>query len=195
MTGNILIDTLPDRLTVGGAPCAIYTDYRHYILLELLLADREASPAEKAEGALQLVYVRPPAPFEEAVDRLLWFYQCGRPVVPAAGVGTGNPARQRRIYDFEVDAPLIYAAFLTQYGLDLTEVSLHWWKFCALFQALEEGHEISKIMNYRAADLSKIQDKERRRFYARMQAQYRLPDPRCESEKAAAAGAIFGGMR
>ena len=46
---------------------------------------------------------------------------------------------------------------MEQYKIDLNSIKyLHWWKFKALFNNLNENIQFSKIMSYRAMDLSKI---------------------------------------
>ena len=197
------MDTLPLTVEVGGRDIPIYADFRTGILFELLVQDHEVSEAEKALAALELYYPENEVEFiaerlDEASERLIWFYSCGNP-----GKKTRSTGRQKqrpktsfakRIYDFNVDAPLIYAAFLAQYGVDLQEVEfLHWWKFCAMFDALTDNHEITKIMGYRAVELSDIKNKNEKNRLAKLQARYALPTIHTTEEKQQIAGAIFGG--
>lgn len=80
-----------------------------------------------------------------------------------------------RPYDFNVDAPLIYSAFMAQYGIDLGATEMHWHKFLYLFNGLNEEHKISKIIQYRIMDLSQIKDKEQKKFYRKMKQMHKLP--------------------
>lgn len=80
-----------------------------------------------------------------------------------------------RVYDFETDAPLIYAAFFTQYGIDLSLADMHWHQFLYLFYGLNEEHKIFKIIQYRTMDLSLIKNQEQKKFYRKMKRMYRLP--------------------
>ena len=91
--------------------------------------------------------------------------------------------KTKQIYSYEHDAEYIYAAFLQQYGIDLTECSMHWWKFKALFAGLTSETKIREIMEIRATDISKIKDKERRAHIMKLQDIYALPDMRSEEEK------------
>ena len=64
---------------------------------------------------------------------------------------------------------------MSQYRIDLQDVEhLHWWKFKALLEGLKDDNKLSKILEYRSVDLSKIQDKEQRKFYKEMQDKYSL---------------------
>ena len=58
-------------------------------------------------------------------------------------------------YDFTIDSDLIYAAFQQQYGIDLSTVKMHWFKFAALFQGLKDT-QLNELMYYRTVDTSKL---------------------------------------
>ena len=91
-----------------------------------------------------------------------------------------------RIYDFEHDDDYIYAAFMAQYHLDLQKVEyLHWWKFRAMFNSLNDDTQFVRIMEYRAVELDKI-PKEKRAFYKRMKQLYALPLSQDEEQRQSA---------
>ena len=73
---------------------------------------------------------------------MLWFYQCGESEQKEEDKNKRQRCQRRNsrdpAYSFAQDAPYIYAAFKEQYGIDLTEVEMHWWKFMALFESLNE---------------------------------------------------------
>lgn len=52
------------------------------------------------------------------------------------------------IIDWIIDSEYIYAAFLSQYNIDLELEDIHWHKFRSLFKSLK-GHVINDIMSYR----------------------------------------------
>lgn len=73
---------------------------------------------------------------------------------------------------------------MSQYNIDLQDaVSLHWWKFKAMFQGLNDNNEIVKIMGYRALNLNDIKDKQQKAHYRKLKNLYKLPDNRTEEEK------------
>lgn len=163
---NILIDKLPDKANGKN----INPNFRRMILFEIMAQDDTLPDELKIKLALDYLYLEPVESLKKGIDGLLWFYNCGEEV-KAGGSGTG-----KRAYDFEQDAPYIYAAFLSVYGIDLDTVqSLHWWKFQALFRSLPEDCKINKIMGYRLADTSKMKGKERD-FYNKMKALYRIKE-------------------
>lgn len=181
---SMITRPLPDTVEVDGKKYRIYTDFRRWIELGIIMSDRSAPMEQKIIDALSLCYPRDSLPpsLEGAVNSMLRFY-AGSLKTSAQDKNYDN--KKKPIYDFEYDAEYIYAAFLEQYRIDLTTASLHWYQFKALFMGLDENCKISKIMEYRAIDLSKIKDKEQKAFYRKMKRIYRLPDMRTEEEKEA----------
>ena len=67
--------------------------------------------------------------------------------------------------------------------MDLHRVRyLHWWKFRAMFNSLNEDTQFVKIMEYRAVELDKV-PKEKRAFYKRMKMLYALPLSKAEEQR------------
>lgn len=90
----------------------------------------------------------------------------------------------KQIYSFEYDAELIYSAFMSQYGIDLQDIPyLHWWKFKAMFEGLNQDNKIVEVMSYRSINVLKIKDKEEKARIKKLQKAYALPDMRTEEEK------------
>lgn len=87
----------------------------------------------------------------------------------------GDGGNSKPFYSFEFDGDLIYAAFYSQYGIDLATVSLHWYQFRALFAGLEETSRFAEVMGAREINLSKISDPEQKAYYRKLKAAYRLP--------------------
>lgn len=176
---NILIDKVPKSVYIEGKKYEINSDFRTSILFELLMQDSSIPEETKVYNALNLYYPICPENISEAVDKILWFYKCGKEEEGNnSKTSKSSKANKNKIaYSFEFDDEYIYAAFLTQYNIDLQDINyLHWWKFRALFKALKEDNEIVKIMGYRTMDLSKISDKEQRKHYESLQELYKLPE-------------------
>ena len=170
---NILIDLLPSSVKIDGTEYEINSDFRTSVLFSLLMEDDNLSEEEKVLQALNLYYPVVPDNSEKAIEKIKWFYSCGKLDNP---IGNKKArASSKKVFDFEVDANYIYSAFMSQYNIDLQDIEeLHWWKFKALLEGLKEDNKLSKIIEYRSVDLSKIKDKEQRKFYKDMQKQYSL---------------------
>lgn len=179
---NLLLDLLPTTVDIEGIEYEINSDFRTSILFELLMQDVEIEVEEKIIQALQLYYKQCPNNIEEAINKMLWFYSCGKENDLKSNSKTGS--NSEKIYDFNYDDEYIYSAFLDQYGVDLNEIEyLHWWKFKAMFKALKEDNEIIKIMGYRSIDLSKVEDKKQKEFYKKMKKIYEIPIAISKDEK------------
>lgn len=180
---NILIDALPETVLVCRKKYEIRTDFRFSMLFEILMQDNAIEPKEKTKRAIELYYPVPPQNYAEAVNALLWFYKCGKEENPVKQKMAARKAKTR-VYSFDYDDDYIYAAFMTQYGIDLNDIEyMHWWKFRAMFNSLTNQNEFVKIMEYRSMDIKGDMPKEQKEFYKKMQKLHALPTARDEDEK------------
>lgn len=171
---SILLGELPESVEIDGIVYAVNYGYRTFIQIEACIFDVEISDTDRILYSLSLFYAdNIPPDIADAFSALLDFYR-GREekkeTIKSASRST------TRCYDFEVDGGRIYAAFLAQYKIDLVTVSskdLHWWLFKALFDALDDTHQICKIMMYRSIDLSAV-SKNQKKFYAEQKKRYAL---------------------
>ena len=128
---NILLDLLPETVEIGDVEYPINTDFRISILFELMMQDSSLSDKEKMREAIRLYYPEIPHDLEEAVEKLIWFYRCGKVEKAkknAASQEEEEDTQERRVYSFEYDDRYIYAAFLSDYGIYLQDAEdLHWW--------------------------------------------------------------------
>jgi hypothetical protein len=178
---NILIDLLPLKVNIDGVEYDINSDFRTSMLFELMMADNDLDDKGKIEQALLLYYPKIPININLAMDQLLWFYRCGKDIIKSKSIAKGK-GKSTQIYDFNFDDDYIYSAFLDQYGIDLQDANLHWWKFKALFKSLKEDNEIVKIMGYRSMDLTKIKDKDEKVRYKKMKDLYKIQSHASKNE-------------
>ena len=194
---NILLDALPTTVTVNGEEYPIDTNFRTGIQFEMLMGDRSLGKKEKALIALRLYFGRNiPRDIDSAASAMIRFYLCGTDLDKRPGTTERSAVGRRRmdkIYDFDVDSALFYAAFLTQYRIDLNEIDyLHWWKFMAMFEGLSREHEIERIMQIRNTDIASIENLKERQRMMRLQERYRIDAGLTVEEKVAFAGSVFG---
>lgn len=174
---NLLIDIVPTNVEIDNKKYKINTDFRTSILFELLIQDNSLEQKEKLMKALKLYYPVVPKNIDEAIEKILWFYKCGKDFQFGDSKSKGSNRTNRELeYSFEYDDEYIYAAFLDQYNIDLQDIDyLHWWKFRAMFKSLKEDNLIVKMMGYRSVNLSEITDKEQRKQIKKMKELYKLP--------------------
>lgn len=197
------MDKPPEQVEVDGKLYKINSDFRTSIQFEILMQKKELTEKQKEfanelclldkemdretaellakyKDGLELYYPEIPNDINEAINAMLWFYECGKENIDkkkSKKSGSG-----KKIYSYNYDADYIYAAFFEQYHIDLAEQELHWWKFSALFSALSEDCMISKIITYRVID-TKGMEKEQKAFYNRMKRLYQLPEDISEEER------------
>jgi len=180
-TYSILIDKLPEAVTVSGSLIPIKTDFRIWIRFENLMRDKNIPAADKIKYARDLCYIKPPAEILAGVRALIRFYTRGDVEGETAdsAAGTNKPAR----FDFGCDADYIFAAFYSQYKIDLTGVTMHWWKFRALLGSLGGDNLFNKIIGWRTAAITADMPDRQREFLRDMKEYYALADGRSEDEK------------
>lgn len=141
--------SLPNTVSVGGRDFSIYTDFRLWMRFEIAVGKMRRG------DNIDVSYL-----FKNDMPSycdLRELFSFSRPESPLPRqVSHTNVIA----LDYELDADLIYSAFLGQYGIDLFEVEeLHWHKFLALLKGLNDSTVLSKVMGYRSYE--KITDKDR----------------------------------
>lgn len=177
---ELLTGNLPESFLIGDKEYAVSSDFRDIVELEEILSSEELTDAERGEQALNLFYGCIPDDVETAVEKLCWFMQCGEKERPHRG--RRQPARddfrQQAAYSFIHDAGLIYAAFMAQYGIDLTDIEyLHWWKFKAMFESLGKDTLMKEVMHCRAVEIDPKMPQAQKDYYNAMKQRYALPLP------------------
>lgn len=186
MAMNILLNKLPETVKIDGKEIPINWDFRTSIKFQDVILDKKLTEDEKLIKGLELYYPTREEDIyniEEAFEEMLWFYSAGE-VDPGdeeeGGIMPKGSGKQA--FSYKYDAPYIYAAFLDQYGIDLQEVDMHWWKFKALFDSFRDDLVISQIIKYRTVSTSGM-DKETASFYRKMKKIYALPKEISREEK------------
>ncbi len=170
---------LPTTVCVGEKSYPVYTDFKQWIQLEVLLFEQGGSFLEKLPAILKLCYPVLPDTLEDAICGIASFYAGGQKADRKGKKHVKKPP----LYSFLQDEGLIYAAFYQQYHIDLLVSKLHWWQFQALFTGLSEETLLVQIMHIRSLDISRFKSPEEKQFYRRLKEQYKLRDTRTEAEK------------
>lgn len=163
---NLLYEKLPGSVKIDGQEYPVYTDFRNWIQIEILLSEK--CGYDSIAKAILLCYKKLPQSVAGAVRGIADFLSMGNIN------RRSEPERKKPVYSFEHDGAYIYSAFRRCYGIDLSGADLHWWQFKTLFMGLEDCR-FTKIMQYRAMDLSDIKNREQKNFYKKMKHIYKLP--------------------
>ncbi len=176
---SILTEKPPDYIIVRGERCPIKTDFKVWLEFSSLFGNGEFDLMKVTE-CFKLLFDELPPNMIEALKEIFNFYSHSP---SKESEDNRREKEQKRNFDFEYDADLIFSAFMQQYKIDLSEASMHWWKFKALFSSLSEDTQFMEVLKYRSVKLSDIKDKKQKKFYSKMKRHYRLPDNRSEEQK------------
>ncbi len=167
---SILTSPLPECISVCGEEYKINTDFRVWIKAEELLSDSSLLLADRLVALFALVFIdKIPSDIEKTISAIGQFLSPCLFEGSKKGGGQASP-----LFSFSYDGGLIYAAFLSQYGIDLTCTALHWWKFLWLFFSLNSC-KFTEIVKIRGLKLSSISDPEQKSTLRQLKRIYRLP--------------------
>lgn len=140
---------LPDCIEAAGSFFTIKTDFRSWLNFSRIVNTKGAVVDD-----VDFIYTDTIPPAEnkkEAFEKLLEFFQPKTPLPRPIGESSGG-----KVFDYEIDADLIYAAFYEQYGIDLLEidkhghaVQIHWHRFLALLSGLHNT-KLNEVMSWRS---------------------------------------------
>lgn len=172
-----MFNKLPHFVYINKEKYFINTDFRTFINFEKEMQGRDKKKV--CYNTLKKFY---PAFLElmdknllnEAVDKFIWFYKCGKTDVEISISNKSN--KNIRIYDYDFDSDLIWGAYYEQYNIDLSRARLHWWKFRAMWNSLKSDTEFTKIRGYRAYS---GKDKD----ILKLKEQYKLPPTKFEVDE------------
>lgn len=133
-------EALPSAIMVDGKLYDIKTDYRLWIRFRQLI--------EEGGRLSDINYLfvdgdNLPRNLENAAKALFDFCYPKNELPRSTG-----EKQDIKLYDFALDADYIFSAFWQQYGIDLCKVEMHWHKFIALFNGLQETR-FNEIMHAR----------------------------------------------
>ena len=129
---------LPRGVTVRGSFFYIKTDFNYFILFSRLM--KQHAPVE----AFDIMYKGAiPADRVAGVLAINSLFNAPNELPRKTGNESGEI-----VLDYDLDADLIYSAFMEQYGIDLFAKPLHFAKFRALLSGLHNT-QLNDVIGYR----------------------------------------------
>lgn len=191
---NILITRLPTSINVFGKEIEIYTDFKKWIEFELE-HEKDIKSSQIIMSLLSLVKDKRlvnEQNLEEVVNQLLIFYNCGE---KTSDENSSKNKSSKIMYSFDKDQYLVYSDFIRFYNIDLSEASLHWWKFKKLFVELPLSSSVKEAMKFRSIKITSKMTQEQKNYYLKMKKLYSLEKDMTKTKKQAQIGSIlFSGM-
>lgn len=134
---------LPDSIYLDdGSSFVVHTDFRYWILFYRFIKMNAAYE----DFLIMFPYEKPSEEqLPEAFEKLVSYANPPKEIPRQQSGGNGEI-----ILDYDIDSDYIYAAFMEQYHIDLTDkyLKLHFYKFTALLSALHNT-KLNDILSYR----------------------------------------------
>ena len=173
MRFNPLLDEPPESVEVNGREYRINTDFRVVLSYFRLFEEKDKDDSEKAFLALRLFFgdeiYREDC--QGLIQKIGWFVSRGQE--------PKKSKKQERVFDMDVDAGRIFAAFFQVYRINLRagKDGLHWWTFCELLEALPDGTHMSEVVRIRSRKFDKNMSPAERNELQRAKERYRIGEP------------------
>jgi len=149
-------EALPEAVEVDGNVFSIDASFRVVLKILRVIEADDILDWQKPMILLKAFYGANQPEAQSGIDAFIKFLYRDKVIKRES---TDRPP----VFDYEVDAPEIYASFLSLYGIDLLESDMHWWKFCALLDGAiwsdsPIGKKIRRREELRTTDASKCDD-------------------------------------
>lgn len=156
-----MIGQLPETVSINGRDVAINTDFRRALIVLQAFADPELTNRERAaimlDALIGLENVNP-GEEQEALERCVWFIDCGHKF-------DQNKPR-KKLMDWEQDEQLIFSAVNHVAGTETRALPyLHWWTFIGYFNEIHDGLFSTVLMIRQKKAKGKKLEKSEREFY------------------------------
>jgi len=158
---NPIIDRLPDEFR----GVKVKTDFKQALKFFRIGAAKELNQREKAVAIMIALFESSPPDCADLWDFIEYY---------VSGGAVDKGASGERLFDFNVDAGRLYAAFLQVYKIELRSADMHWWVFLELYKALPRGTHLSEVIEIRGRKIEKGMSEESKRQLRKAQRTYRI---------------------
>lgn len=168
---NVLLDPLPESWeSADGTVYELDTDFRIGIQICLIQEDPDMTDLEKSAVACQLLFKSSMPTEKKDIEACMKFFMGGWSHDKAS-----SHKEKNRLMDFDIDQWRIYAAFLQQYRIDLSDedLKMHWWKFMGLLSALNEC-SYTRVVEIRRKEIKPKMDKDAKKALREAKTVYTL---------------------
>ena len=166
---NILVDKLPDYITLYGEKYPVFTSFKNWVKISILAESEGLENPKALAQMLRLCYRKKlPPNIGSAIMGMLAFLNGDTEFL------VSPESQSKKIYSFSQDSGAIYGSFYAKYGIDLSKSNMHWYKFCALFSGLADENQFNTLMRIRTIDEAEIKNAKLRRKMMDLKAKYGL---------------------
>lgn len=168
---SILLDELPAEWN----GYAIDGDFQIGVQISQCMVDESLNPTERIVIAAGLLFGdNMPESLEEVVEALDWFLNgWNHDNKKSSGKATSSKKKSVETMDFDIDQWRIYAAFKSQYGIDLNKEQMHFWTFMGLTTSLEEC-AFTRVVSIREKEINSKMSKEEKDWLRKAKEMFRI---------------------
>lgn len=182
MKANVIFNNFPNAIEINGNKYEIKTDFHEWIKFDVLI--HSISSNNFIVAVHDLLFNQIPIDiviqnYQSVFKDIISFYTLGQSdnaQYQTKSKEEETKSNKKRLYDFNQDSVYIYSAFRECYNIDLSESNMHWWKFKALFDGLNENTKIMQIISIRATDTAKIKSKSEKNRILKLQKMYKIEE-------------------
>jgi len=155
----------PEYAEIDGEKYHINTDFRVAIKCNELTMDKELDDMERGLAIIYLLFgekgLKAVQHYDKLAEKAVYFLRCGID-------DTFEENNEKPDMDFVEDMPYIEASFQSDFGINLENTKMHWWKFYNLMNGLSNSEMgnccvLNRIRNLRNLDLREIKDAKTRK--------------------------------
>lgn len=153
----------PEYAKVGDKLYKINTDFRVAIECNRIAEDSTIGDYERVLGIIYTLFgeegINSPEYYECLLERAKTYLLCGKEY--------DEELNEEPDMDFIEDMDYIEASFMSDYHIDLSNETMHWWKFHKLINGLSNSEMgnccvLNRVRNLRNYDMKDIKDKKER---------------------------------
>ena len=186
---NVLYEKFPESIVIENTGYPVVTDFRDWIAFFDMINDPGLLPKDVVKASLSWYRDKIPPDIIAAYNGLISFAQADDIHYKHNNKNSSENTCKKQIVSYLYDSPYILGAFRQVYGINLRETEyMHWYEFCALFDALPEDTPIKKRMSYRAVNTAGIKDRAEQKRIRKIQREIAFP---CKALSAADIGSMF----
>ncbi len=170
---NILTDPLPSTIRLQDQDIEIKTDFRPWLQFIQTIQEYDLTAitlekyAEMTERISRIL-------FQEKIDLTYDLFPAVVNFFLDYDNGKKGTSQNEKLVDYAIDADAIYSSFAQVYGIRLTNVTMHWYEFRALFANLPEDCSIGRLIHIRSMKDSDV-PKEKRQDLHKLKESVALP--------------------
>ena len=169
----------PKFIEVNSTKYEINTDFRVALKCDEIVRDENICEYEKVLAIIYLLLgdkgLKDEQNHDKMIKPLIKYLRCGKEL-------EDTNQESEPSMDFKQDTGYIKASFMSDYGIELDNVKMHWWAFFDLLNGLTENSVLNRVRMIREESLSGKKGKELEKWQ-KMKKQVELKREKTEKEK------------